>query len=344
MNSIHESYMRLALSLARKGLGKTSPNPMVGAVLVRGDRIVGQGYHKRAGLPHAEIEALQKAGTRARGATLYVTLEPCCHWGKTPPCTDALIKAGVKRVVFAVRDPNPLVNGKGIKQLRKAGIKTIGLNLLPFVTVKIAQSLDGKIATRKGESKWITGKSARQYVRRLRSEADAVLAGITTLLQDDPSLKHVRKIVLDPNLKISVAARIFTSGPRGSQQIIVTSRSCAKTKKAERLKKTTGCVVWPCPLKNGRFRLYPLFRKMAQNSIHYLFVEGGGETIASLFEEKLVNRVSWFIAPMVIGGRRAPSSVSGEGIGRLSDAVRLKNIQIKQFDEDLCVEGEPNYV
>lgn len=335
---------------------------MVGAVLVKGGRVVGQGYHRRAGLPHAEISALRRAGTKARGAALYVTLEPCAHWGKTPPCTDALIRAGVKEVVFAMRDPNPLVNGKGIRRLKEAGIKVIGgimekeakkLNevfvhvmtkKLPFVTVKIAQSLDGKIATRKRESKWITGKSARQYVRRLRSEADAILVGITTVLQDNPSLRHSKKIILDPNLRISAAAKVFTSGPRGSQQIIVTSPSRAKTTKAERLKKITGCQIWVCPLKDSRFRLRPLFRKMAQNSIHHLFVEGGGETIASLFKEKLVNRVIWFIAPMVIGGRQAPSSVSGEGIGRLSDAVRLKKVQVKQFDEDLCIEGEPNYV
>ncbi len=335
---------------------------MVGAVLVKGGRVVGRGYHRRAGLPHAEIEALQKAGTKARGATLYVTLEPCAHWGKTPPCADALIRAGVKEVVFAMRDPNPMVNGKGIRRLKQAGIEVIGgimekeakkLNEvfvhvmtkeLPFVTVKIAQSLDGKIATRKGESKWITGESARRYVHRLRNEADAILVGITTVLQDDPSLRHSKKIILDPNLKISTGAKIFTSGPRGSQQIIVTSPSRAKTTKAERLKKTTGCQIWACPLKKGRFRLHSLFRKMAQNLIHHLFVEGGGETIASLFDQKLVNKVIWFIAPMVIGGRRAPTSVSGEGIGRLSDAVRLKKVQIKQFDADFCVEGEPNYV
>lgn len=354
--------MKLALYLARKGLGQTSPNPMVGAALVKGGRVIGQGYHRRAGLPHAEIEALQKAGARAFGATLYVTLEPCAHWGETPPCADALIRAGVKKVVFAMRDPNPLVNGKGIRRFKKAGIEVIGgimekeakkLNevfvqvmtkKLPFVTVKIAQSLDGKIATRKRESKWITGKSTRQYVHRLRSEADAILVGITTVLQDNPSLRHSKKIILDPNLKISGAAKVFTSGPRGSQQIIVTSPSRAKTKKAERLKKTTGCQIWACSLKDGRFRLHLLFQKMIQNSIHHLLVEGGGETIASLFEQKLVNKVIWFIAPMVIGGRRAPTSVSGEGIGRLSDAVRLKRVQFKQFDEDLCIEGEPNYV
>ena len=215
---------------------------------------------------------------------------------------------------------------------------------LPFVTAKIAQSLDGKIATRKGESQWITGESARQYVHQLRSEADAILVGIRTVLKDNPSLKHSKKIILDPNLKISAAAKLFTSDPHGSQQIIVTSPARSKTAKAERLKKTTGCAVWTCLLKKGRFRLHSLFRKLIQNSIHHLFVEGGGETIASLFEQKLVNKVIWFIAPMVIGGRRAPTSVSGEGIGRLSDAVRLKEVQLKQFDEDICIEGEPNYV
>ena len=358
----HYRYMKLALSLARKGLGRVSPNPMVGAVLVKGGRIVGKGYHRRAGFPHAEIEALRETGAKARGAALYVTLEPCAHWGKTPPCTDALIRAGVKEVVFAMRDPNPLVNGKGVRQLKKAGSKVTGgimekearkLNevfvhvmttKLPFVTVKIAQSLDGKIATRRGESKWITGESARQYVRRLRSEADAILAGITTVLKDDPALKHSKKIILDPNLKISTVAKLFTSGPRGSQQIIVTSPARAKTAKAERLKKAAGCAIWACPLKNGQFRLHLLFQKLVQHSIHHLLVEGGGETIASLFEKKLVNKVIWFIAPKVIGGRRAPTSVSGEGIGRLSDAVRLKGVQLKQFDEDLCIEGEPNYV
>lgn len=359
--------MKLALSLARRGLGKTSPNPAVGAVLVKDGKVIGRGYHRRAGLPHAEIEALKQAGRKAKGAALYVTLEPCDHWGKTPPCTEALIQAGIKQVVFGMRDPNPLVNGRGIGRLTRAGIGVKGgvmerevqeLNngfvrvmrrKLPFVTVKAAQSLDGKIATHTGQSRWITGLAARRYVHQLRKEADAVLVGIQTVLKDDPSLnvylvpqgnvkRQPKKIILDPHLKVPQKAKVFSIGEPGNT-LIITSPAMANSVRAKRLVRATGCKIFPCRLKNGKFQLRSVFRQLAGDSLHQLLVEGGGETIASLLEQRLVNKVVWFIAPRIIGGRSAPTAVEGEGIAKLAGAIRLKRVRLRRFDGDICIEG-----
>ena len=357
-----ERYMRLVLSLARRGLGKTYPNPMVGALLVKRGQMIGKGYHRRAGLAHAEIEVLRQAQQETKGSVLYVNLEPCCHWGKTPPCTEALIRAGISRVVIAMRDPNPLVNGKGISQLLRAGIKVVEGVLekeayqlnevfvkwitrkLPFVTVKVAQSLDGKIATRTGESRWITGESARRYVQQLRSRADGILVGIRTILKDDPLL-NVRKrkvspikIILDPHLRIPLTARVF-SKESPEPIILVTSLERTRSAKAKELCQLNDCQIWPATLKEGRFDLKPIFQRLAKIPLCHLLVEGGGETIAALLEAKLVDRVVWFLAPRMIGGRSAPTSVEGEGVQRLSQGTKVKEIRVRRFGEDLCLEG-----
>ncbi|MDP3803971.1 MAG: bifunctional diaminohydroxyphosphoribosylaminopyrimidine deaminase/5-amino-6-(5-phosphoribosylamino)uracil reductase RibD [Candidatus Omnitrophota bacterium] len=336
-----ERFMRLALNLARLADGFTSPNPLVGAVIVRGNRIVGKGYHKRCGSAHAEVNALKKAGSGARGASLYVNLEPCGHFGRTPPCTDALIESGIKNVIIAMKDPNPINNGRGIKKLVRYGInvktgvlkdEAITLNKpyikfitkkMPYITVKIAESIDGKIATRTGESKWITQEDARRYVHALRAKADAVMVGANTVLKDDPLLlskesgaKQPIRIVVCGSRKIPNSSRIFSHSDRFP---VILAKS-----------------------KNGRVDLRRLLRELANSQIANILVEGGGELVASLVEKRLVDRFLFFIAPKIIGGRDAVTPVEGMGIDRIVKAVRLKNVLIKRFKEDVLIEAEVN--
>ncbi|MDO8525043.1 MAG: bifunctional diaminohydroxyphosphoribosylaminopyrimidine deaminase/5-amino-6-(5-phosphoribosylamino)uracil reductase RibD [Candidatus Omnitrophota bacterium] len=348
MRSEDEKYIKIALGLASKAKGMTSPNPCVGAVVVKGGRIIGRGYHRFAGGPHAEIYALRQAGKRAKGATLYVSLEPCSHYGRTPPCTDAIIGSGIKRVVSAMKDPNPINNGKGLRVLRNNGIKTdVGVletearNLnedfikyitrrMPFVVVKVAQTMDGKIATRTGDSKWITGEKARRFVHELRSEVDAIMVGAGTVLKDDPSLtvrlkgrvplqrgrkvKQPLRIILAGRSKIPSAARIFNT--KGGGVIIVTTKE-----------------------KSGRVDIKSLLKELARREITSVMIEGGGETIASAFEAGVVDKVYFFIAPKVIGGRGAPTSVEGEGIEKAGKAIRLGKVSSRKIDDDLLIEG-----
>ena len=338
--NVHEKYMRMAISLAKRAEGLTSPNPVVGAVIVKGKKIVGRGYHKRCGLPHAEINALASAGRRAKGATLYVTLEPCNHFGRTPPCTDAIIKSGIKRVVAAMKDPNPITNGRGIKRLNRSGVKTVvgileeeakSLNRpyikfitkkMPYVTVKAAESLDGKIATRTGDSKWITSGEARRYVHRLRAKVDAVMVGANTVLKDNPLLLS------------------GVSGPRGPIRIIVCGRQ--KIPKSSKIFSTRRGhpPVLLARSKNGRVNLKELLKELAKREIANILVEGGGELIASLVENSLVDRFLFFIAPKIIGGRDAKTPVEGEGVGRMKEASVLKNVRVKRFANDILIEAE----
>ena len=338
MTGINPKYMRTAVGLAKKADGMTSPNPLVGAVLVKAGRLVGRGYHKRCGLPHDEVNAIHDAGPAAKGCDLYVTLEPCDHFGRTPPCTGAIIEAGIKRVIIGMKDPNPINNGKGIARLKRAGIKVvtgvlekeaISINLpyikyikkgLPHVTLKMAQSLDGKIATSTGNSKWITSEEARAYVQRLRGKVDAVMVGANTVLKDDPSLlckipgaKQPARVIAGGRMSIPTSAKIFRSADKS--KVIV--------------------AVGP----EGKVDLKGLLKKLGKMGLINILVEGGGELAASLVKMGLVDRYLFFIAPKIIGGRSAVTSVEGEGVKFVKDAVKLKGIKATMVGQDILIEG-----
>lgn len=360
MNKSYEYYMKIALAQALKAKGNTSPNPIVGAVLVKNNRIIAKGYHKRAGLPHAEIEAIKKTASKPEGSSLYVTLEPCCFWGKTPPCTDAIKAAGIKKVIIGMRDPNPKNFGKGMRILRKAGIKVKEGFLknelekinevfikyitkkMPFIVVKVGQSLDGKIATKTGESKWITSKLARNYAKRLRGDFDAIMVGINTVICDNPRLdpakkkKRFFKIVVDPELKIPLSAKILSK--KNSQSAIVATGLKAPKSKVKRLE-NLGAKVLKIPNKNKSLNLKFLLVKLANLQISSVLVEGGGTLIGSLFDQRLVDKVNFFIAPKIIGGKTAISSVMAEGIESLKNAAQLKELEVKRIGEDYLFEG-----
>lgn len=357
-------YMNLALELAKRAKGLTSPNPCVGAVVVKDGKIVGKGYHRKAGGLHAEIYALKQAGAKARGATLYVSLEPCRHHGKTPPCVDAIIASMIKRVVAAMKDPNPLNNGRGIAALKRKGIKVeVGIledearrlneafikyitKKIPFVTVKVAQSLDGKIATHTGNSKWITSEKAREFTHGLRSETDAILVGIEAILKDDPLLsarskvkrinKQPAKIILDSKLRTPTSAKIFSKGSPG--KVIIATTKLAPKDRVEILKKKDAEILI-IESKKGKVNIKTLLRLLGEKGITHILVEGGGEVIASAFEAKVVDRVLFFVAPKIIGGREAPTSVEGIGVNRVSKAIRLKDIRFERMGDDFLVEG-----
>lgn len=305
-NKIDEKYMKWALELAKKAIGKTSPNPMVGAVIVKNNRVVGEGYHKKAGTAHAEINAINEAGDRAKGATMYVTLEPCCTFGKTPPCTSAIIKSGIKEVVIAATDPNPLHVCKGIKILRNNKI-TVKVGVLrkesrvlneafekyittgmPFVILKMAETLDGKIATKTGESKWISSEKSRRLVHKLRKQVDAVVVGANTVRIDNPRLKQAKFKVVIPS---------------------------------------------------GRVNLRNFLKDLGKKPITSILCEGGGELAASLLNEGLVDKVMFFIAPKIVGGRTAKTSVEGEGISKMTDTIKIKDFSARKIGEDFLLEG-----
>lgn len=355
-------YMALAIKLAKKAEGRTSPNPLVGAVIVKGGRIIGKGYHKKCGLPHAEVYAIKAAGAKARGSTLYVTLEPCDHHGRTPPCTDAIIKSGIKRVVMAMKDPNPITDGRGIKKLKKHGIKTEAGILeneakainkpfikfitkkLPYVRVKIAESIDGKIATKSGDSKWITGEESRRYVHGLRGRVDAVMVGSGTVLKDDPMLscripgaKQPLRVIVDSSLRTPFTSKLFSTS--GSHSVLIATTKKASFKKAE-IYARSGISLLFCKLKNNRVDLKDLLKKLSWLGITDLLVEGGGELAAGLVEDRLVDQFMFFISPKIIGGRDAKTSVEGIGVDRVADAVKLKNISIRMFADDIMIEAE----
>jgi diaminohydroxyphosphoribosylaminopyrimidine deaminase/5-amino-6-(5-phosphoribosylamino)uracil reductase len=351
-------YMRMALSLALKGAGRTSPNPMVGAILARGGRTIATGYHRRAGTDHAEIVALKRAGARARGATLYLNLEPCSHFGRTPPCADAVIRAGVKRVVVGSADPNPVVSGRGIRKLRQAGIQVeVGLlreecrrlneafckyvtRRLPFVVLKIAASMDGKIATSSGDSRWITGPSARRYVHEMRNQIDAVMVGIGTVLADNPRLtcriaggRDPCRIILDRRLRIPLTARVLHE--RGKTVIVAGSR--ARTKKLEALEKL-GAEVWRLPLRAGAVPFASVLREMGKREIVSVMIEGGAATAARALAEKAVDKISFFYAPKIVGGD-GMGMIDALGVARMSQAREIKNLDVEKIGDDLLVTG-----
>lgn len=363
----HEDFMRLAVNVAKKGIGRTSPNPAVGAVVVKDNRIVGKGYHKMAGLAHAEINALNDAGNRAKGADLYVTLEPCSHYGKTPPCTLAVIERGIKRVFIGMKDPNPLVNGRGIRKLKGCGIEVkAGIfedecrNInkpymkyiktgMPFVTLKLAASLDGRIATSAGESKWITADIARRYVHKIRSNADAVMVGIGTVLNDDPLLtvrvagkREVRnnpiRIVVDSRLKTPLKARLLNV--KEAKTIIATTKYADKKKIIQIEGK--GAEVIVVDLKDRFIDLKKLMLKLGRLGIMNILIEGGSKLAASALKQGIIDNIKIFYAPILLGGDGIPLTAS-LGIKRLKDAVHFKDVRIKRIGEDMLIEGVPVY-
>ncbi len=353
-----EKWMRRALELGRKGVGTTSPNPRVGAVVVRKGRVVGEGWHRRAGEDHAEVIALRRAGALAKGATLYVTLEPCNHFGKTPPCTRAILRSGVARVVVGEKDPNPLTNGRGLKALARNGIRTrtgvLGeeirnLNLpfhkwvrtgFPFVTLKAAQSLDGRIATKTGHSRWITSEASRSWAHALRYNSDAVLVGVETVIKDDPRLtvrgarqKPILKVILDSDLRTPLDSRLF----KGRGRVIVAATRRAPRPKLRALAKKAEVILTRS--RGNRVDLRHLLRELGRRKVLHLLVEGGGEVHASFVQDGLADELYLFIAPFLIGGKKAPSSVMGLGASTLKAVWRLKRMQLERVGPDFLVHG-----
>jgi len=356
--------MARALALAVRGLGATSPNPPVGAVVVRRGHIVGEGYHRRAGGPHAEVLALRRAGKQAQGATLYVTLEPCCHLDKrTPPCAPAVIASGITRVVVAARDPNPKVRGRGLTALRQAGLRVdVGMGRveaerlsepyrtrittgLPFVTLKIASTLDGKIATAKGESRWITSPASRRLVHQARARVDAIVTGIGTVLADDPSLtarpglSHGRtplRIVLDPSLRIPLRANVLRDGQ--APTLMVATAQAPRSKRA--VLEKIGADVLVLPSQGGRLAWRTLLTELGRRGIASVLIEGGAEVNASALREGVVDRVLYFLAPTLLGGRDALGSIGGRSPARLREALSLKRVTVTRAGPDILVEGD----
>ena len=362
-NIVDRSYMRRALELAAGSRGRTSPNPMVGAVLVKDGRVVGEGFHAFAGSDHAECIAIRDAQGQARGATLYVSLEPCCHHGKTPPCTDLIAGAGIARVVAACQDPNPAVDGKGVDALRAAGIPvevgclaeeavrqneaffTAVRTGRPFVIMKIAASLDGKIATRTGESRWITGESARHHVHRLRNEVDGVLVGIGTVLRDDPLLttrlgvedqRDPARVVVDNLARLPLRAKVINRASMAPTYVAVSEMaSPARLETLER----EGVHIIRVEDSPRRISLGRLLATLGKMGLLSVMIEGGAEINASALREGVVDKVLMFLAPMLVGGTSSASAVAGDGIESFTQAVRLTDIRLERFESDILIEG-----
>ena len=351
--------MARAVALARKGEGRVEPNPMVGCVIVRDGRVIGEGCHRRFGGPHAEIEALRACKVSPRGATAYVSLEPCCHHGKTPPCTDALISARLSRVVVAARDPSPAIHGRGIRRLRSAGIEvrtgvleqeaaevlapfTTRVTLRrPYVIAKWAQSLDGKLATQTGDSRWISCEASRRRVHRLRARVDAILVGSGTVLADDPLLtargvrlcRRAIRVVLDGRLRLPNKCQLeVTAGDVPT--LVMTTTAQAATRKANALRRR-GAEVIACRARNGRLVLADALRKLAKRDVTNVLVEGGPTILTALFEAGLVDEAFVFTAPLLLGGRRAPGVLGGRGVKHLSAAIKPRSATTQASGDDI---------
>lgn len=355
--------MARALGLAAEARGRTSPNPMVGAVVVREGVIVGEGYHHRVGEPHAEVLALGQAGEAARGADLYVNLEPCAHFGRTPPCVEAIVRAGIARVFAAQKDPNPKVDGRGFSSLRQAGVRVhVGLLAaeagrlnevycryvttgLPHVTLKIGMSLDGKTATRTGEARWITGEASRRRVHELRNAVDAILVGIGTILTDDPELtvrlpgvecRHPDRVVIDSRLRIPNKSRVLLQ--RNRSRTILVAGSHAPEARIRELREL-GAEVIVVDGGERRVDLRVVMERLGALGISSVLVEGGSEIAASSLAAGIVDKLVFFISPLLIGGREAPPVIGGRGAGPLADAPRLSSVRWETVGDDIMVEG-----
>ena len=358
-------YMERALSLAKLALGQVSPNPAVGAVVVKNDVVVGQGYTQPPGSWHAEVVALKQAGEEARGGVMYVTLEPCCHYGRTPPCTQAIIAASIAEVHVAMLDANPLVSGRGKDELEREGIKvylgeheeeakrsneaytkfiTTGM---PFVTAKFAISLDGKIATKSGDSKWISGDEARKYVHNLRYTSDAIMAGVNTVLVDDPRLtvrsyggkggaarKQPLRVIVDGKGRMPLTAQLLSEP---GKTLLALGKFVTPEEKATFAQ--VGAELLELPLEGGLVDLEKLLKALGNRQITSVLVEGGGILLGSLFDCKLVDKVIAFIAPIIIGGKEAKTAVSGKGVDKVVDSLRLERVSLEKLGEDLMVSG-----
>jgi len=356
--------MAEALRLAERARGKTSPNPLVGSVLYKDDIPVGKGYHRGAGLPHAEIEALRDAGERARGADLYVTLEPCNHQGRTPPCSEAIIKAGVRRVFIGMRDPNPHVRGGGAGRLEEAGIEvssgflerecrkqneaflTFITQGRPFVILKTASTLDGKIATSTGDSKWITNERSRRYAHTLRSQVDAIMVGSGTALADDPRLtcrlKRGRRdpirVIVDSRLSVPPTANVFQVDSKAPTWVATTEEASAE--KARRLEET-GAKILRLPTENGRVAIEPLLRALAARDVTSALLEGGRALTTSFLRTRLVDKAYFFMAPKIIGGDQSVGSIGDLGVTRMNECLRFERVAIRRFGDDVMIESYP---
>jgi len=362
-----EYFMNLALDLALRGQGRTSPNPLVGAVVVKDGKIVGQGYHPAVGSAHAEVNAIDDAGPLARHATLYVTLEPCNHHGRTPPCTEKILEAGIQRLVVAMEDPNPAVRGGGIAYLAKKGITVVSGILReaaeqqneafikfvtqkkPFVILKCAATLDGQIATRTGDAKWVTGKASREFVHRLRHAVDAILVGVGTVIADDPQLtarlpegggQNPIRLILDTHLSISAQANVVRSAT-DVETWVISGKGVAATealKKRAQLEKA-GLHVMHVPMRQGRIDLPQLMTVLGSHSISSLLIEGGGQVIASSLASGIVDKLMFFYAPKLLGGNDGVPICRGKGPDLMQAALPVTRIKVHRFDDDIMIEG-----
>jgi diaminohydroxyphosphoribosylaminopyrimidine deaminase/5-amino-6-(5-phosphoribosylamino)uracil reductase len=355
----NETLMKRALELAEQARGFTSPNPMVGAVIVKGNKIIAEGFHKKCGSDHGEIVALKQAKSRAKGAKLIINLEPCSHYGHTPPCVDAVIKSGIKEIVIGMKDPNSKTNGKSIAKLRKSGVKVSvgilqkeceGLNEvfikyiksgMPFVTAKCAQTLDGKVATADRQSKWITSEKTRQWARAKRMEFDAIMVGINTVIKDNPALntgssKAIKKIVVDTTLRVSLKSRLFEGASRGNCFI---ATSVKASERDIHLFQHHGIDVIVCPLRNGQVDLSVLLKELAKKEISNILIEGGSELVGSALRDNLVDKMHIYVAPKIMGDQKALSSVTIGAVRDLNKLVTLNRIEVKSLNEDLFISG-----
>jgi len=363
MSKINEKYMSRALELARRGEGRTAPNPPVGAVVVHNGEIVGEGFHPKAGEPHAEIFALKQAGKSSRGCELYVTLEPCSHQGKTGPCADAVIAAGITRVFVGVQDPNPQVGGQGIKRLRTAGIEVVCgvledecrrliapfarhiLNGMPYTIYKTAMTLDGKTATVAGDSKWISGESSRMEAHHLRNRVEAIMVGVETVLQDDPLLntrfpeggRDPLRVVVDSQLRTPVSAAMLSQN--SSAGTLIATTSAADVVARQKLE-VAGAEVITLPEHEGRVSLPALWLELGRRNVQTLLLEGGATLAGTALRSGLIDRMMVFVAPKMIGGSSEYGIFRGEGCTLLGDAVKLEDVRMETFDNDILICGE----
>ena len=362
-----EYFMKVALDLALQGQGKTSPNPMVGAVVVRNGKIIGKGYHQAAGKPHAEINALDDAGPLASKATLYVTLEPCNHQGRTPPCTERILQAGIRRLVVAMKDPNPDVQGGGMAYLAQKGVAIVSGVLQkkaeqqneafvkfvtkkqPFVIVKCAATLDGQIATRTGDAKWVTGEASRRHVHRLRHAVDAILVGIGTVQHDDPQLttrlpdgggKNPIRLILDTHLNISEQSQVVQSTGDAETWVISGEGPISpETQKKRKRLEGAGVRLIDLPVCHGHIELTQLMSLLGRNDITSLLVEGGGKVMASFVASGMVDKIMFFYGPKLLGGNDGVPICRGKGSARMQAAWPVSGIRVRQFDDDIMIEG-----